>query len=99
MCTRCRDRAKRWCGDSPMSSGTANGWLAEGGVTHAKDSKLGRQAIQVQADAVEVDIGGASGKCESDRILCRCVLWGGLLQRVQQNSVDVGQFQEPPQEG
>ena len=48
-------------GPSGVASGTAYGWLAKGGVAHTEHAKLGRQAIQIQADAVEVGIGGATG--------------------------------------
>ncbi len=43
--------------DSPfgVAGGTANGWLAKGGVTHTEHPKLGGQAIQVKADAVDAN--------------------------------------------
>ena len=47
--------------ESDITSGTANSRLSEGGVADAEHTELSGQAIQVQADAVEVRIGGASG--------------------------------------
>jgi len=87
--------------DGPLGvpSSAANGWLAEGGVVHTRHSELGRQAIQVQADAVEVGIGGAAGQGRSHRVLRGCVLWDEFLGWVQQNGINVGQFPEHPQKG
>jgi hypothetical protein len=47
--------------DSPfgIANGTANGRLTKGGVANAQDPRLCRRAAQIQADAVEVGIGGA----------------------------------------
>ena len=56
-----RDRMVVLNGKSNVPCGRANGRLAKGRVAHAKHTKLGREAIQVQADAVEVRIGGAPG--------------------------------------
>lgn len=49
---------------SPLheARGSANGRLAEGGVSDAEHAELSGQAIQVQADAVEVGIGGTPGQ-------------------------------------
>ena len=44
-----------------VARGTAYGWLPKGRVAHAQHPKLSGQAIQIQADAVEVGIGGATG--------------------------------------
>ena len=45
-----------------VASGTANGWCPERGVTDTQHAKLSWQSIQIQADAVEVGIGGAAGE-------------------------------------
>ena len=45
-----------------VARGTPNRGLAECRVTDTQHSKLGRQAIQVQADAVEIGIGSAAGE-------------------------------------
>ena len=55
--------------------GSGNGRLAEGGVADAEHAELGGQAIQVQADAVEIVIGGTSSKRRSHRILRRGAPW------------------------
>ena len=52
-----------------VASGTANGWLTKAGVTDTEYPKLGGQAIQIQADAVEVGIGGAASQRGGDRVL------------------------------
>ena len=41
-----------------VPSGVANGWRPEGGVADAEHAELRGQAIQVQADAVEIGIRG-----------------------------------------
>lgn len=85
--------------DSPpgVASGTANGGCPKGGVAHTEHQKLGGQAIQVEADAVEVGVGGASGQGRSHRILRGCILRHRFLGWVQQDGIDVGQFAEHPQ--
>ena len=81
-----------------VASGTPNGGGVERGVAHAQHSKLRRQAIQVQTNAVEVSVGGAPRQRGSHRILCGRVLRDRLLERVQQDGVDVGQFPEHSEE-
>ena len=81
-----------------VPSGTANAGRPKRGVTHAQHSKLGRQAVQVQADTVEVGIGGTPRQRGSDGILGGSVLRDRLLERVQQNGIDVGQFPEHSKE-
>src|SRR5579864_5892271 len=46
--------------DCPLgiTRGAANAWRSEGGVAHTQHAKFGGEAAQVQADAVEVGIGG-----------------------------------------
>ena len=86
--------------DSPLgvAGGTPNGRFAERGVTHTEHPKLGGQAIQVQANAVKVGIGGASRQRRSDCVLRSCVLRHGFLIWVQQNGVDAGQLSESSEE-
>jgi hypothetical protein len=36
--------------------------VAEGGIAHTQHAKLGRHAIEIQADAVEIRVGGAMGE-------------------------------------
>ena len=69
--------------DCPLgiTRGTANGWRSECGVADAEHAELGGQPIQIQADPVEVRVGGAPRECGSDRILCRGVLRDGLRKR------------------
>ena len=87
--------------DGPLheARGRADGRLAEGGVAHTQHAKFGGQAIQVQADAVEVGIGGTPGQCRSHRILRGGILRNRFLGGVQQDGVDAGQFTEEPDEG
>jgi hypothetical protein len=77
--------------DGPLSvtSGTPNGGIAEGGVTHTQNSKLGRQAIQIHANAVEVGIGGAASQRGGDRILRGGGFGDRFLERVQQDGIDI----------
>ena len=79
-----------------ITGGTANGWLAKGRIPHTQHAELGGQAIQVQADAVEVGIGGASGQSRSHCILCCGILRHRLLGGVQQYGIDVGQLAKGP---
>ena len=58
-----------------VARGRADGWFAEGGVAHAEHAELSGQAIQVQADAVKVGIGGASSQGRS-----HCILRCGILR-------------------
>jgi hypothetical protein len=51
-----RDRVVVLGGPFGVASGTAYGWLAKSSVAHTEHAKLSRQAIQIQADAVEVGI-------------------------------------------
>ena len=77
-----------------IARGTANRWLSNGGVAHTEHPKLGRQAIQVQADPVKVGIGGTAGERGGDRILSGRILRHWFLSWVQQDGIDVGQFPE-----
>jgi len=80
-----------------VASGTAYGWLAKGGVAHTQHARLSWQPIQIQADAVKVSIGSASGQRGSHRVLRGCILRHRFLKGIQQDSIDVGQFPEHPQ--
>ena len=81
-----------------VPSGTANAGRPKRGVAHAQHSKLGWQAVQIHTDTVEVGIGGAPSQGGSDGILGGSVLRDRLLQRIQQNGVDVGQLSEHSEE-
>ena len=49
-----------------VTSRASDGWHPECSIPHAQHSKLGGQAIQVQANAVKVGIGGASRQRRRD---------------------------------
>jgi len=76
-----------------VSGGTANGWCPKRGVAHTEHPKLGRQTIKIQADAVEVGTGGASGQGRSHSILCGCNsrrrFLGGLAQALSFDVCDL----------
>jgi hypothetical protein len=62
--------------DGPLgvTSGATNGWCPQGGVAHTEHAELGGQSVQIEANAVEVGIGGASGQRGGDCVLRGCVL-------------------------
>ena len=80
-----------------VASGAANGWRPQRGILHTQYSKLGWQAIQIQANAVEVGIGSASGQGRSHRVLRGCIFRHRFPGWIQQNGINVGQFPEHPQ--
>lgn len=82
-----------------VPSRVAKGWRPQRGIPHTQNSKLCGHAIQVQADPVEVSVGGASGEGRSHSVLRGSIFRNRFLGWVQQNSIDVGQFPEHPQEG
>jgi len=81
-------------GEFHEAGGRPDSRLAKGGVADAQHAELSWQAIQVQANAVEVGIGGAASQCRRDRILRCGILRHGFLGGIQQNGVNVGQFSE-----
>jgi len=85
-------------GEFDEASRGADGGLAKGCVADTQHPKLGGQAIEVQADAVKVSIGGAVCQRRSDRILRSRILWHGFLIRVQQNGVDIGELSKGTEE-
>ena len=79
-----------------VSGGALDLLIAEDGIARTQHAKLGGHGGEIQADAVEIRVGGAMSEGGRD-----CVLWRvryRLTSWIQQDGVDIGQIPEHPQE-
>lgn len=82
LCDGLCDRMVVFNGPLRVASGTSNGGVAKSGVAHGQHPKLGRHAVQVQADSVEVGISGASRQRRGHGVLSGSIFRHGLGVRV-----------------
>jgi len=86
--------------DGPLgvTGGVLDALVPEGGIAHAQDAKLGGHAIEIEADAVEIRVGGAMGEGRRDCVLCRRRVRYRLTAWIEQNAVDIGKLPKHLQE-
>ena len=85
-------------GPPGVSRGVLDALVPEGGVAHAQYPELRCHPIQIQADPIEIGVGGAVRQSRGDRILRRRRLGNRLGGGIEQNGVDIGEFPKHLQE-
>ena len=73
--------------------------IAQGGIAHTQNAKLGRHAVQIQANTVEIRVRCTMGKGGRDCVLRRRRIRHGLTGWIQQNGIDVRKGSESSKKG